>query len=194
MRFRPSLTLFVLAGSLASPAAHSQNPPADAAPSLRTSSNLVLVDVVVTDHDKPVHGLDRSRFHILEDGSEQTISSFDEHQPAAAPPAFLAPAALPPNTYTNLPAYPDSPAVNVLLLDALNTPTGDQMRVRSKMIDYLATLKPGTELAIFTLGTQLPHRHPIHQRSRRPRESPQKIKIQPAATAVARRFSLRAPR
>jgi VWFA-related protein len=156
MRLRPSLALFVLAGSLAFPSAHSQNPPADAAaPSLRASSNLVLVDVVVTDHDKPVHGLDRSRFHILEDGSEQTISSFDEHQPAAAPPAFLAPAALPPNTYTNLPAYPDSPAVNVLLLDALNTPTGDQMRVRSRMIDYLATLKPGTELAIFTLGTQL---------------------------------------
>src|ERR1700691_6167252 len=151
MRLRSSLTLFVLASSLAFPGAHSQNPPAETpAPSLRTSSNLVLVDVVVTDRDKPVHGLDRSRFHILEDGSEQTVSSFDEHQPAAAPPAFLAPAALPPNTYTNLPAYPDSTAVNVLLLDALNTPTGDQMRVRSKMIDYLATLKPGTELAIFT--------------------------------------------
>jgi len=156
MRLRPSLPLFVLAALLAFPGAHSQNPPADAAPpSLRTSSNLVLVDVVVTDHDKPVHGLDRSRFHILEDGAEQTISSFDEHQPAAAPPAFLAPAALPPNTYTNLPPYPDSTAVNVLLLDALNTPTGDQMRVRSRMIDYLATLKPGTELAIFTLSTQL---------------------------------------
>jgi len=156
MRIRPSLPLLVFAGLLAFPGAHSQAPPADAAaPSLRTSSNLVLVDVVVTDHAKPVHGLDRSRFHILEDGAEQTISSFDEHQPAAAPPAFLAPAALPPNTYTNLPAYPDSTAVNVLLLDALNTPTGDQMRVRSKMIDYLATLKPGTELAIFTLSTQL---------------------------------------
>jgi VWFA-related protein len=156
MRLRPSFPLLVFAGLLAFPGAHSQNPPAESAPpSLRTSSNLVLVDVVVTDHDKPVHGLDRSRFHILEDGTEQTISSFDEHQPAAAPPAFLAPAALPPNTYTNLPAYPDSPAVNVLLLDALNTPTGDQMRARSRMIDYLATLKPGTELAIFTLSTQL---------------------------------------
>jgi VWFA-related protein len=102
-----------------------------------------------------VHGLDRSRFHVFEDGSEQTIFSFDEHQPAGAPPAFLASAALPPNTYTNLPAYPEASAVNVLLLDALNTPLGDQMRVRSKMIDYLGTVKPGTTLAIFTLGTQL---------------------------------------
>ncbi|MGO8707234.1 MAG: VWA domain-containing protein, partial [Terracidiphilus sp.] len=107
------------------------------------------------DHDKPVHGVNRSRFHVFEDGNEQAISSFDEHQPAGAPPAFLASAALPPNTYTNLPAYPESSAVNVLLLDALNTPLGDQMRVRSKMIDYLATLKPGTTLAIFTLSTQL---------------------------------------
>src|SRR3984957_16664210 len=158
MRFRPSLALSLLAAIplLAFPGAHSQNPPPDSTtPSLRTSSNLVLVDVVVTDYDKPVHGLDRSRFHVLEDGNEQTISSFDEHQPAAAPPAFLAPAALPPNTYTNLPAYPQSSAVNVLLLDSLNSPTGDQMRVRSRMIDYLATLKPGTELAIFTLSTQL---------------------------------------
>src|SRR3984957_16439116 len=158
MRFRPSLALSLLAAIplLAFPGAHSQNPPPDSTtPSLRTSSNLVLVDVVVTDHDKPVHGLDRSRFHILEDGAEQTISSFDEHQPAAAPPAFLAPAALPPNTYTNLPAYPDSPAVNVLLLDALNTPLGDQTRVRRRMIDYLGTVKPGTQLAIFTLSTQL---------------------------------------
>src|ERR1700722_16442414 len=153
MRFRLSIALFLFAGLLAFPIAHSQDTAAP--PSLRTSSNLVLVDVVVTDYDKPVHGLDRSRFHVLEDGNEQTISSFDEHQPAAAPPAFLAPAALPPNTYTNLPAYPQSSAVNVLLLDSLNSPTGDQMRVRSRMIDYLATLKPGTELAIFTLSTQL---------------------------------------
>ena len=154
MRMRLSFALFVLAGSpiLVSPGARSQNP---AAPALRANSSLVLVDVVVTVHDKPVHGLELGRFHVFEDGNEQTISSFDEHEPASAPPAFLAPAALPPNTYTNLPAYPESNAVNVLLLDALNTPLGDQMRVRSKMIDYLATLKPGTTLAIFTLGTQL---------------------------------------
>jgi VWFA-related protein len=43
----------------------------------------------------------------------------------------------------------------VLLLDALNTPLGDQMRVRRKMIDYLGSVKPGTTLAIFTLSTQL---------------------------------------
>ncbi len=156
MRLHHSFALFVFAGSLllALPGAQSQNATAPA-PALRANTSLVLVDVVVTDRDKPVHGLERSRFHVFEDGNEQSISSFDEHEPGGAPPAFLAPAALPPNTYTNLPPYPESSAVNVLLLDALNTPIGDQMRVRRKMIDFLGTVKPGTRLAIFTLGTQL---------------------------------------
>ncbi len=43
----------------------------------------------------------------------------------------------------------------MLLLDALNTPLSDQMVVRRKMIDYLATVKPGTTLAVFTLSMQL---------------------------------------
>jgi VWFA-related protein len=156
MRLHHPFALFVLSGLLlaALPGAYCQNA-ATPAPALRANTSLVLVDVIVTDHDKPVHGLDRSRFHVFEDGSEQSIFSFDEHQPPGSPPAFLAPAALPPNTYTNLPAYPESSAVNVLLLDALNTPVGDQMRVRRKMIDYLGTVKPGTSLAIFTLGKQL---------------------------------------
>lgn len=156
MRILHRFAWFLLPGSLllTLPSAQSQNT-ASSAPAIRANSSLVLVDVVVTDHDKPVHGLDRSRFHIFEDGSEQSLFSFDEHQPAGAPPAFLASAALPPNTYTNLPAYPESSAVNVLLLDALNTPLGDQMRVRRKMIDYLGSVKPGTTMAIFTLSTQL---------------------------------------
>jgi VWFA-related protein len=122
---------------------------------LRTNANLVLVDVVVTDHGNPVHGLDRSRFHILEDGHEQPIASFDEHKPASANTTSTPQPALPPHTYTNLPAYPQATAVNVLLLDALNTPMANQMDVRHKMIEYLGKLQPGTSLAIFTLSSRL---------------------------------------
>ncbi len=134
-------------------AAQSQSAPQA---TLRTSTSLVLVDVVATDHDRPVVTLDRKAFHIFEDGKEVPISSFELHQPAtaSAPPAFMT-MALPANTYTNLPAYPPSSAVNVLLLDALNTQLRDQMFVRRKMIDYLETVKPGTTLAIFGLSTQL---------------------------------------
>ncbi len=124
-------------------------------PTLRTSSNLVLVDVVVTDRDQPVLSLDRSAFHVFEDGKELKISSFDKHQPGPAAPSGFMTAVLPANTYSNLPEYPPSSAVNVLLLDALNTQLTDQMFVRKKMIDYLGSIKPGTTLAVFTLSTQL---------------------------------------
>jgi hypothetical protein len=51
--------------------------------------------------------------------------------------------------------YPDTGVVNVLLLDALNTPMVNQAEARRQMIQYLATIKPGTSLAIFTLSSQL---------------------------------------
>ncbi len=120
----------------------------------RAQSKLVLVDVVVTDRDKPVEGLERSRFHVFEDGHELPIASFEENQP---PPSveLAEPPVLPANTYSNLPVYPESGAVNVLLLDALNTPMADQEQLRRQMIQYLGTIKPGTPLAIFTLSSQL---------------------------------------
>jgi VWFA-related protein len=126
---------------------------------LHAHANLVAVDVVVTEHGKPVTGLDKSRFHIFEDGREQSIAAFEEHRATAAPPNASAMqaelAALPPHTYTNIPLYPDTGAVNVLLLDALNTPMADQGEARLQMIDYLGQIKPGTSLAIFTLSSRL---------------------------------------
>jgi len=132
-----------------------------APPLFHADANLVVVDVVVTDHGNPVHGLDRKRFHIFDDGHEQSISAFDEHQPAIAPApeatAALAAkiAALPPHTYTNVPLYPEATAVNVLLLDGLNTPMANQQEARRQMIDYMSKITPGTSLAIFTLSSQL---------------------------------------
>jgi VWFA-related protein len=122
---------------------------------LHEATNLVLVDVVVTNHDKPVHGLEQQSFHVFEDGHEQAIASFDEHRaPEAAVPRMKR-AALPSYTYTNIPDYPEAGAVNVLLLDGLNTPLNDQMNVRLKMIQYLGKIKPGTSLAIFGLSSRL---------------------------------------
>ncbi len=119
----------------------------------------VLVDVVVTDNGKAVHGLERGHFHVLENGREQTIAGFEEHQPAAAPQDAAALrakiAALPAHTYTNIPAYAEGPAVNVLLLDGLNTLAGDQMEVRRQMLQWVGTIQPGTSPAIFTLGSHL---------------------------------------
>jgi VWFA-related protein len=121
---------------------------------LHSSTSLVLVDVVVTNKGTPVQGLNQSQFHVLEDGKEQLINAFDEHKtPVAGSGESLTP--LPPDTYTDRLEYPESTAANVLLLDALNTPVGDQMQARQQMLDYLKKLPPGTPLAVFTLGSRL---------------------------------------
>ncbi|HUA97886.1 MAG TPA: VWA domain-containing protein [Terracidiphilus sp.] len=147
------------------PALAAQSAPAPSTPSsgavLQTNANLVLVDVVVTDHGNPVLGLDRDRFRVFEDGKERPVVAFDRHVPAPGVAPQLAAemkaqiASLPPHTFTNLPVYPSTGVTNVLLLDALNTPVKDQQQARLEMIQYLSSIKPGTELAIFTLASHL---------------------------------------
>ena len=155
--------LFIIAVGCGGLAALAQSVPSGTTPAsenvIRANSNLVLVDVVVTKKDKPVRGLVRSYFHILEDGKERSIVSFDPRAPGDAPAPNHQPAmfrdADAPHTYTNRSPYPPASAANVLLLDALNTPVANQMEVRRKMLDYLATIEPGTSLAIFTLSSRL---------------------------------------
>ena len=136
-----------------------QSTPAPAAlPSgtvLRTNTSLVLVDVVVADKNKPIHALDRARFHVFEDGHEQTVVSFDEHANSEPAAAALHPVKPAPGIYSNVPAYPDTGVVNVLLLDSLNTPIADQMQVRHLMLEYLEKIRPGTTLAVYTLASRL---------------------------------------
>ncbi len=168
--------VLILASVISGPSSAAQSPavpvqqpvPATSAPAtegnagatvLHENANLVLVDVVVTNRDKAVHGLERQRFHVFEDGHEQAIASFDEHRApdvgAAGPMPLMKRTPLPPHTYTNIPDYPEASAVNVLLLDGLNTPLNDQINVRLKMIQYLGKIKPGTSLAIFGLSSRL---------------------------------------
>ena len=125
---------------------------------LKVSSRAVLVDVIVTDHDgNPVKGLKREDFTVLEQGNPQAISFFEEHttQDLARRSQKLEFPTLPSNVFTNYSPLPTPPAVNVLLLDALNTPMDDQMWLRRSARRYLKTLKPGTRLAIFVMGMRL---------------------------------------
>lgn len=140
---------------LAHPNASSQSGQSTGETTLQTNVNLVLVDVVVVDHSKHIHGLDKSVFHVFEDGKEQRISSFDEHKPDTNPAPILKPLTLPPHVVSNSPKYPPSDTVNVLLLDALNTPTADQSTLRRQMLAYLEQLPPGKTIAIFTLTSRL---------------------------------------
>jgi VWFA-related protein len=137
--------------------AYSQTPNPDSSgqqPTFRANVRRVLVDVVVTDtKDEPVTGLPKEQFQIFEDGHPQTLTSFDEH--AGLPDMSALQAKLPPNTFSNLPLAKTGDAANILLLDALNTQMSDQSYVHAQMIKYVKGVRPGTRLAIFTLGARL---------------------------------------
>ena len=125
---------------------------------LTANAHLVVLDVVVVDKKgRPVKGLKSADFTVLEDHQPQKLSSFEEHNPITPAEAAALPSTpkLPPNTYTNYAPVPNNSAVNVLLLDALDTHVSDQMYLRSQMVKYMKTVAPGTPIAIFMLDTRL---------------------------------------
>jgi VWFA-related protein len=142
------------------PQAASAPVPAQASPvqTLKANAQLVVVDVVVTDSaGKSIHSLKASDFTLKESGSPQLIKNFEEHSAStfADPTKFAPMPKLPPGIFTNYTPEPANGAVNVLLLDALNTDLKDQMYMRGQLRDFLNKVSPGTRIAIFGLNTRL---------------------------------------
>jgi len=125
-------------------------------PLLKENVRAVIVDVVVTKGEQPIAGLHQQDFQVIEDGKPQTIDFFEEHTAKTLPPGALpAMPEMPPNVYTNVPPAPESDAVNVLLLDTLNTEKPDQVYVHEQILNFLKNMSPGTRCAIFALGSKL---------------------------------------
>jgi VWFA-related protein len=123
-------------------------------PTIKARARLVLVDVTVTDEKgEPVPGLKKEAFEVIEDGKPQKISAFEEHKGASPKQIKLPP--MPPDVYTNFPVVQAADAVNIILLDALNTPSTDQHYVHLQMLKYLQKIPPHTRTAIFTLASRL---------------------------------------
>ncbi len=124
------------------------------APTFRTTTRLVLVDVVVTDKQgKSVTGLKPGDFVVQENGKAQKVSVFVPPGQNLPP----APAALPPGIYSNRPQYrsPGGP-ITVLLLDAANTQFKDQAYARTQMLKFVRErYKPGQHMAVMTLTDSL---------------------------------------
>jgi VWFA-related protein len=150
--------LMLIAGLHAQvPALPQQEPVPDAhATILHASTQLVAVDVVVQDKDgHPVHGLKPENLSLMEDKVPQTVRHFEEHstlaptqQPQELPP-------MPPGTFTDYTPVPADGTLNILLLDALNTPVTDQNFVRYQLQQYVKHANPGTRIAIFGLANRL---------------------------------------
>ncbi|KAA6464540.1 VWA domain-containing protein [Acidobacteria bacterium AB60] len=134
-----------------------QNAPADPDTTLRVNSRAVLIDVLVTDRGgNPVTGLKRENFTVTEQGKPQPLNFFEEHRALSSAQAqTIQFPQLPPDVFTNFSPIAPPPAVNILLLDALNTPMADQIYLRQAAQHFLKTLKPGSRLAIFTLSQRL---------------------------------------
>lgn len=123
---------------------------------LRAFSNLVVIDVVVTDSSKnPVHGLKASDFTLLENGKEQTIRHVEEHSAVTGVKQVALAPKLPSGLFSNISAAPSNGPVNVLLLDYLNTPLNAQANARKQLLDYLDKAPAGTRIAIFGMTTHL---------------------------------------
>lgn len=165
---RPVPALFALVAlfALAVPVAQAQSAPAQSQYSLQMEVPLVLEDVVVLDsHNQPVHGLTASSFTVTDNGKVVTPKYFEEHAATESSPGAPAPAAqpastsLPPvqgaNVFTNRNAVPTGAPLNILLLDALNTPITDQVNLRRQMLKFLANLQPGVPIAVYGLSTRL---------------------------------------
>jgi VWFA-related protein len=124
-------------------------------PTIRVSTRLVLVDVVVMDKQgKPVSGLKAEDFTVEEKGKKQKITFF---QTPEAAQQINAPPQLGPGLYSNKPEFrsPGGP-LTVLLLDAANTPFSDQAYARQQMLKFVTQqFKPGTRMGVFTLTNSL---------------------------------------
>jgi len=129
----------------------------DQVPVFKANAHAVEVDVVVTrENGEPVSALHKGDFKVMEDGKLQAIDFFEEHSARTLPPGTIPPLPkMPPNVYTNVPPAPLNDAVNVLLLDSLNTEQQDQVFVHKQIMDFLKTMEPGTQTAIFMLGSKL---------------------------------------
>jgi VWFA-related protein len=126
-----------------------------AIPTFKSSTRMVLVDVVATDSNgNPVHDLKAGDFTVLDNGKPQSIASFDEQRPDGKPKPAI-PLNLPDNVYTNFVSHTELGALTVLLFDSLNTERQDLPNARNKMLNFLRKLPAGRKVALYALSSQL---------------------------------------
>jgi|GEM_PF-312729 len=132
---------------------------------IRVNTRLVQFDVVVTDNQgRPVKDLKESDFTVLQDGQPQTVRAFEVHAPAtvdraAAPGASASAkpvsAALPANTFSNVPTKAAQNSWTIILFDLLNTGVSDQAYARNQLLQLLKAIPRGEPVALFVLTRNL---------------------------------------
>jgi VWFA-related protein len=155
LRVRIALTSALVLNLAAGPGVLSaqQTPAEIPGITIRTSTRLVVVDVVVTDKKgQPITGLKAEDFTVEENGKKQKIASFTP--PGASRSGPQTP---PPGILSNHPEFLKPAGVpTVLVLDAANSSFKDQAYGRSQMLKYaLEQNQAGKAIAVMTLTDQL---------------------------------------
>ncbi len=126
------------------------------APTIKITTRMVQVNVIVRDKKGPVSDLKKEDFTLLEQGKPRTIASFSVAA-SANTPAPTGAAKLPPNIFSNQMDRDATSAnnVTVVLLDGLNTPIADQAYARKAVIQFLESLHREDRIALYVLGGTL---------------------------------------
>lgn len=159
------LLLTILCGTFSTVRAQSASPTANEQATadspktpftLKTSSRLVLVDVVATNgKGEPVTDLKAEDFIVSEDGHPQALRNFSFQQPAPATSTPEIAEQVPQDgVISNIPRARKGTIWNVIVLDALNSPMLAQSDTRQQLLKVLSKL-PDQPVAIYVLDTQL---------------------------------------
>ena len=165
--------VFVSSANVESTAAESESPASAAAVpdakqtsnepipvlTLRTTTQVVALDVVVTDSSGHlVKDLPQDVFRVTEDGKAQNVRYFREFsdaRPESKETATPTPPPLPPNVFSNYTQPADTGAVTVVLMDVLNTPIADQAHSQDELVKFLKNKPKDARVAICVLGNRL---------------------------------------
>lgn len=139
--------LVPIAGGLASLAAQDS-------PTIRVTTRLVEVNVIVRSAGKPVDDLNKHDFVLLDKGKPVPIAAFAlvDTRKAVEPEQRL-----PKGVYTNQ-TNRDGVALNtvtVVLFDGSNTALADQQFARQQIVKFLETLDRRDRVAVYALGSRI---------------------------------------
>jgi VWFA-related protein len=138
-------------------------------PSIRVSTHVVEVNVIVRDRSGPVADLVKSDFRVLENGKEKPIAFFSvnsvhkaKSQATSAPASGPTTSGQPPTSplsghvFTNHSSSDTPPgSVTVVLMDALNTTIQDQNYAKQQFVSFLRQIQPEDRVAVYALGARL---------------------------------------
>jgi VWFA-related protein len=125
------------------------------APTLRSETRVVQIDVAVKDsRGQAVSGLTKQDFTVRDEGKPRAIQIFainrGEIAEHVAPPAV---SQLPPRVFSNRAATVDASSAHttVILLDAVNDYFDNYARSRAQVVRLIGRLKPDERIAVYVL-------------------------------------------